>query len=360
MKICSYCGRENSDELTHCRECGTELQTLLPPEPPEISPGENLQPKYVNFTKLGEIISVTEGFPYPDWKKVWDYINQNIARNIWNDAWREAALQWLEKFRAVLGSEYFLNESDNFFLLFCREQEERKDILAFVENVRQQIQNELRGIKFKEVYGKQVILIFDETDDYYRYISYYYPADYNNLSWGIFLNRGYAHVALPFYDIRNVRTILTHELAHNALFTLPIPRWLNEGVAKIFESQISRSRGTGFDADMDIAERHHAYWTPENIQTFWAGRAFLSPDSSELSYSLANILMNLIADEKGDFKNFLQNANYSDSGEAAFNKVYGKSLGQIAGIFLGDGDWKPKPEIINSQFEQRKQKQESS
>jgi hypothetical protein len=70
--------------------------------------------------------------------------------------------------------------------------------------------------------------------------------------------------------------------------------------------------------------------------------------------------MNLIADEKGDFKNFLQNANYSDSGEAAFNKVYGKSLGQIAGIFLGDGDWKPKPEIINSQFEQRKQKQESS
>ena len=147
--------------------------------------------------------------------------------------------------------------------------------------------------------------------------------------------------------------MLTHELAHNALFTLPVPRWLNEGVAKIFESQISGSRGTGFDVDMDMADRHHAYWTPENIQTFWSGQSFLSPDSTELSYSLANILINLIAEEKGDFKNFLQNAHYSDSGEAAFSKVYRKNLGQIAGIFLGDGEWNPKPEAINSQLQQK-------
>ena len=25
MKKCSYCGRENSDEAVHCRECGTEF-----------------------------------------------------------------------------------------------------------------------------------------------------------------------------------------------------------------------------------------------------------------------------------------------------------------------------------------------
>jgi hypothetical protein len=25
VKKCSYCGRENSDEAVHCRECGTEL-----------------------------------------------------------------------------------------------------------------------------------------------------------------------------------------------------------------------------------------------------------------------------------------------------------------------------------------------
>jgi hypothetical protein len=345
MKICSYCGRENSDELANCSECGTEL---LASSPPEISPGENLQPKYVNFAELGEVISVTEGYPYPDWKKVWDYINQHIPRSARNDAWREAVLQWLEKFRSALEPRYFLNESDNFFLVSHQAHDEREKILAFVEKVRQQIQNELRGIKLKETFGKHVILLFEQMDDYYRYISYFYPEGTHALSWGVFLKKGYAHIAIPFYDVRNTRAVLTHELAHNALFTLPIPRWLNEGVAKIFESQISRSQGTGFDVDMDMAERHRAYWTPENIQTFWSGQSFLSPDSSKLSYSLANILINLIAEEKGDFKNFLQNAHYSDSGEAAFNKVYRKSLGQIAEIFLGDGKWNPNPEVIHS------------
>lgn len=29
MKRCSYCGRENADEATNCRECGTELARPL-------------------------------------------------------------------------------------------------------------------------------------------------------------------------------------------------------------------------------------------------------------------------------------------------------------------------------------------
>jgi hypothetical protein len=355
MKICSYCGRENSDDVFNCSECGTELPASPPPELPEISPGENLQPKYVNFAGLGEVVFVTEGYPYPDWKKVWEYVNQHVSRSAWNDAWREAVLQWLEIFRTVFKPNYFLSESDNFFLVSHLMKDEREDILAFVEKARQKIQTELRGVNLKETFGKHVILLFEQIDDYYRYISYFYPEGTHALSWGVFLNKGYAHIAIPFYDSRNTRAVLTHELAHNALLTLPIPRWLNEGVAKIFESQISKIQGTGFDFDMDMAERHHAYWTPENIQAFWSGQAFLSPDSTELSYSLANILINLIAEEKGDFKFFLQNAHYSDSGEAAFSKVYRKSLGQIAGIFLGDGEWNPKPEVISSQLHQKKQ-----
>jgi hypothetical protein len=357
MKICSYCGRKNSDESTNCQECGTELPVPPSPQPLEISPAKNLQPKYVDFSKLGEIFSEVEGFPYPNWKKVWDYINQNVARSSWSDAWREAALQWLEKLRTALGQKYFLNESDNFFLISCREQNERKNVLSFAENARHTIQNQLRGIKLRETYGKQVIVIFDVIDDYYRYVSYFYPGEKGNynLSWGIFLRGGYGHIAVPFYDARNIRSILAHELAHNAIFTLPVPRWLNEGVAKIFELLVLNTRGTGFDTDMDLAERHRAYWTQENIQAFWSGHAFLSPDSAELSYSLANILINLIAKERGDFKNFLQNANYSDSGEAAFNKIYKKSLGQIVGIFLGDGEWNPRPEAIISQLQQKKQ-----
>jgi Putative prokaryotic signal transducing protein len=34
MKKCSYCGRENSDEASHCFECGTEFDPIAPPPPP--------------------------------------------------------------------------------------------------------------------------------------------------------------------------------------------------------------------------------------------------------------------------------------------------------------------------------------
>jgi hypothetical protein len=34
MKKCGYCGRENADEATYCRECGTEFTVRAPPAAP--------------------------------------------------------------------------------------------------------------------------------------------------------------------------------------------------------------------------------------------------------------------------------------------------------------------------------------
>ena len=348
MIKCAYCGRENHDESVVCHECGTDLPVIPPPEPAEISPGQNLKPKYVDFASLGDVVSIVEGFPYPNWKKISEHICQNFSKNDWPDAYHEAAAQWLEKLRMAFAAPYFFDESGSFLLVSGQGKNERQEFLRFAEQARAQIQNQLRGVKLGEVFGKQVILLFHELDDYYRYISHFYPEGTHNLSGGVFLKGGYAHVALPLRDGKSIRSTLAHELAHNALFTLSLPRWLDEGVAKIFQIQIVRVRGTGFDADMDIADRHRAYWTPENIQAFWSGKAFLSPESVELSYSLANILMHLLVSEKGDFKKFLQNAHYTDGGEAAFVAAYHKSLGQIAGIFLGQGDWSPKTSVIGA------------
>jgi hypothetical protein len=35
MKLCGYCGRDNQDEATVCRECGTKLATAIPETTPE-------------------------------------------------------------------------------------------------------------------------------------------------------------------------------------------------------------------------------------------------------------------------------------------------------------------------------------
>lgn len=48
MKRCSYCGRENSDDVLYCRECGTEFESPAEPAPPK-----PMRPEYT-FAPLTE------------------------------------------------------------------------------------------------------------------------------------------------------------------------------------------------------------------------------------------------------------------------------------------------------------------
>ena len=94
-----------------------------------------------------------------------------------------------------------------------------------------------------------------------------------------------------------------------------------------------------------MAERHFAFWTEENIQSFWAGTSFYQPgDPNELSYSLAEVLVKLLS-ERGDataFRTFLQAARQNDAGQTAAFEILGADLGETAGTFLGEGNWRPQ------------------
>ncbi len=71
--------------------------------------------------------------------------------------------------------------------------------------------------------------------------------------------------------------------------------------------------------------------------------AFGNPDTSELRYSLLceNFTCTHYAGKIG-LSEFVQHADYADAGEQAAEKYLGKTLGELAGIFLGPGDWMPK------------------
>ena len=299
---------------------------------------------------MGEVFTYSEGYPYPDWKKLGKFVREKFPQDKWQEAWRDVVIQWLERLRSALGTNFLPAESKHFFLLCKRKPNERESILKFVEAIKNSIQRILHGLTLKEAYGKHVIIIFEEPDDYYRYISYFFSDGQHPMSGGVFLKKGYAHIALPRFNVRNNRTVLAHELAHNALMTLPVPLWLDEGVAQILEMQFSNYSGTGFDHDLDLIDKHRTYWSTETIQKFWSGESFRAEESVELSYSLAKILLNLISSEKGDFKNFLQTAHYRDAGEAAFAASYGKNLGDLATIFLGPGDWSPRLDLLKARF----------
>jgi hypothetical protein len=99
----------------------------------------------------------------------------------------------------------------------------------------------------------------------------------------------------------------------------------NEGLAVVIERTIQRRT---FLLDKDVVDRHAKHWTDKTIQTFWAGTSWYIPgDSNELSYSLAEILLTLLAEEGHSLIEFIKHADWHDAGEDAALNFLGKDLG---------------------------------
>lgn len=96
-------------------------------------------------------------------------------------------------------------------------------------------------------------------------------------------------------------------------------------------------------------------WNEANIQGFWAGTSFREPgDSNELSYSLAEIAINLIAERGGNWGAFVQQANGADAGQTAAIECLGTDLGDVMATFLGPGNWRPRRKAMVTQWEARR------
>ncbi len=134
-----------------------------------------------------------------------------------------------------------------------------------------------------------------------------------------------------------------HELTHACLAHLPIPLWLNEGIAVTIESDMC---GTyPLQMTPERLDQHSRYWNAETIQDFWNGKSFSSSDDGQsLSYELARYCVRSLSHDYEDFRKFANNANYRDSGESAAGDVYGGSLGGLIEQFFGPGDWSPNTE----------------
>lgn len=181
-------------------------------------------------------------------------------------------------------------------------------------------------------------------DTYYSYVSYYYPESGEfGLSSGMYINRGYGHFVLAEEDQSYVETITSHELTHALLVHLPIPHWLNEGLAVNMENILTNSVPLRMENEM--YERHMNFWNEETIQEFWSGKAFGRPDEGmELSYHLAQFAAFSLSQNYEVFQEFANNAHFDDAGEKAANETYGGGLGSLITQYFGEGNWAPKPE----------------
>lgn len=293
---------------------------------------------------LNQYLSIHQKLPHPNWELIFKHVDEHLNHADPQALWLDIARNWVSALGASLANDYKSTESENFILLSRENSTYTKKFLQFLEFSRKQLLSTLNRITNDQGYGKHVVVIFDDNDTYYDYTACFGPEEGTyGLSSGMYINYGYGHFVFPHQDIDHARPVAAHEMTHALLSHLPIPVWLNEGLAVNMERLICDIPPPRLNRAM--FERHQFFWSEDSIQEFWFGSSFSRPDEGqELSYDLAQVLVNNLSENYEAFIFFVNNADWQDGGEKAIEDVFDISLGDMIYNFIGEGDWWPQPE----------------
>lgn len=350
---CLYCGAENPQGRQDCLVCRNRVISEA-----EIANAEDeLLPLADSPDMDGLELDFEEenGLSHPNWRDMYQRVTARRDKKEWWDIYHELAKQWLLRLKADLGGYYHVYESENFLVLSAEGSTATRTIIGYAESSLAVLERYCQGLLAKDTYGKRVLLIFTDQDDYYAYVSHFHTEGSHSLSAGMMLSRGYMHIAFPFTWIYSARRIITHELVHNCIAHLRIPSWLHEGMAQKLERLVMNTQG--FALDHELAMQHRACWTEQNIEEFWAGVSFYVGDErNKLSYSLAEILTEFLSGDWKAFLEFVSEADYRDSGQDASLRILNRCLGETISQFLGPGNWRPQRKAIAEHQNARKQR----
>jgi hypothetical protein len=291
------------------------------------------------------------GLPVLDWRAVQEWVESIPSSQLQKAAWARCEQAWLEHLRAALGTSYSLAVENEVALLSSLEANEETATIAFVAKTRQRIVRVLDGVAHVPEWGNDILVVFDEEDAYYRYVAHYYPeAGDFAASGGMFIYHGCGHFVTVRADLRAIEPVIAHELTHACLSHLPIPAWLNEGLAVNTEQRLCPPPSGAFSgrsSPQQMQSRHRKFWKSQEIQEFWSGKSFLRADEgNELSYDLARIMVSQFASNWEQFRSFALEANGEDGGAAAARNHLGIELGQVACALLEqepDASFEPNP-----------------
>lgn len=321
------------------------------PQPALIHPTTTLSAEGVDSFDVTARLLNANGFPILDWDAAQQWVASIPNAQAQATAWTGCEQAWLEHLRAAMGDGYLLVVKDDVALLSTLEANVATATIAFISKTRQRIMRVLEGVALAPEWGRDILLVFDEDDAYYRYVAHYYPEAGNfAASGGMYINHGCGHFATVKADLRAIELVIAHELTHACLSHLPIPAWLNEGLAVNTEQRLCPppNGAIGDRADPRRMQlRHRKFWKSQEIQEFWSGKSFLRADEgNELSYDLARIMVSQFASDWERFRSFALEANAEDAGAAASRVHLGAELGHVACALLErefDSCFEPKP-----------------
>lgn len=328
--------------VTSRQPATTESAVTLPP-PPILLSAEGSE----DFSVCDHLVAAN-GLPVLDWNAAQQWVDGVAGEQAQVRAWAECERAWLEHLRVALGPQYRLRAHGTVLLLSTLESNVAEATLAFVNKTRQRVVHLLDGIAEVPDWGHEILIVFDDEDTYYRYVAHYYPeAGEFAGSGGMYINAGCSHFVTVKADLRAIEPVIAHELTHACLAHLPIPAWLNEGIAVNTELRLCPPPSPFATSSAQMHVRHQNFWGPEEIQQFWSGKSFLRADEgNELSYDLARIIVSQFGATWDRFQPFVLSAHAEDGGASAAAEHLGVRLGDAVAALLEQepsAQWAPNP-----------------
>ena len=297
---------------------------------------------------LTDSMQFINGLPVPDWDIVWSWVATIPSEADRPKAWSDCETAWLQHLRVALGRNYRVLRSENGLLLSSLDENFARATLDFMDKTLKRILRVLDGVASRSDLGSDILIVLDDEDTYYRYVDrYYHEAGEFAASGGMHINEGCGHFVTRKNDLHVIEPVIAHEMTHGCLGHLPIPAWLNEGMAVNTEQRLCPTTRPLYSAH-EMHEKHRSFWGRTEIQEFWSGKSFLrTDDGNMLSYDLARIIVEQFAKDWPRFRAFVLAATLDDAGAAAAEVHLGVPLGAVVAAILEHGaspDWHPSPE----------------
>jgi hypothetical protein len=295
---------------------------------------------------------IENGFALVDWAAAEGWltaIEEAEARSL---ARVDLHRAWLENLRESLGDAFWIHENEGAMILSSLEPALVGAMSRYVATTRKRVAKTLGTLAHFPIGLKSVVLVMDDEDDYYAYISLYGSGDGEQaFSGGCFINTGCPHFVVRRADLSAIEPVIAHELTHSALAHLSLPLWVDEGLAVNTEHRIAGAYG-GLLTPQELHKKHVAFWDDETIQQFWTGAAFQRPDDGNLlSYDLARILVAQMSRAWPAFERFAHAAERGDAGSASARVHLDLDLGAYVRLMCErepSAAWQPVPTVLSN------------
>lgn len=292
-----------------------------------------------------EHITFMENIPVMNWAAFHAWLNTINDAGLQREARLLGQRAWLAYLKEGIGSHCYMYESEKALIVSSSEPNVIEASARFIEKNYARIARLLPGVAQFPPAMKSILLVLDNEDMYYQYVSAYYPDSGEfSVSGGMFIDAGCPHFVTVLSDLLMIEPVITHEMTHSALNYLKLPLWLDEGIAVNVEFQLSPLL-LAENSEKNLYARHLQFWDADRMQEFWSGDSFSrGGESNTLSYDLARILVKSLSQDWQTFARFVTAAKREDAGSRAALEILNIDLGvSVCALFNAEWEssWSP-------------------